>query len=320
MLGEISPYPDAPPSLTFDEALVLYFDHIEKTQRPITVQKKKSRFNVVWMPEFTEKELSELSRGMIAEIMAVRKKDGIKPNTIHNDLKELKTLFSWLIQEKHFDGENPVGKLPPVVDRKICVLNEAQAAHFLSCCKPSYYPIAATVLLTGLRKGELLDLCWSDVDLNERIIRIRLDASHKNVKGRDIPINSDLLNILQTLIRTSVYVFPGRNGKSQLVNIDKAHRAARKDAGFPDLRFHDLRHTFASMLICKGFDLSSVSQLLGHSSDRVTRRIYFHMIPDHARKILDNHPLKLAVTICGTVRKTSAKKKTPDLPIRRKCL
>ena len=217
-------------------------------------------------------------------------------NTLYNELKVLKTMFSRAIDWKMYEGENPVQKLPKPGKKDVHFLSPVQVQHYLDCCSKRYYPIAATLVFTGVRKGELLQIRWDDIDFKRNMIKIRADSSLKNANSREIPINSQLLPILKSLKQKSKseWVFVGPDGKSRMTTFDNSHRATRKKAGMPNLTIHNFRHTFASLALQSGSDIGAVSKLLGHSSIRVTMEIYHHLNPDHARNVIDNLPIKLS--------------------------
>lgn len=277
----------------FEEAAGRYLDHCKTDKAPNTYIKEHSRMNCQWLPEFRNKYVDQITPLDVQNWKARRLKDGIRSHTLYNELKVLKTMFARLKDWGLYDGENPVIKLPKTVRRKIVVLTPEEVQRYLDFCSDRYYPIAATLVFTGIRKGELLSLRWSDVDLMKMIIAIRADSSLKNSKGREIPINSQLVPILRQLKRTSEWVFTGKDGKSQLSTFDKSHRTARKKAGLHSLTIHTLRHTFASLALQAGFDVGAVSKLLGHSSIRVTMEIYHHLNTDHARRVVEGLPIKL---------------------------
>jgi integrase len=204
-------------------------------------------------------------------------------------------MFSRAIDWKMYEGENPVKKLPNPGRKDVHFLTPAQIQHYLSCCSKRYYPIAATLVFTGVRKGELLQIRWDDIDFKRNMIKIRADSSLKNANSREIPINSQLLPILKSLKQNSKseWVFVGPDGKSRMTTFDKSHRTTREKAGMPNLTIHNFRHTFASLALQSGSDVGAVSKLLGHSSIRVTMEIYHHLNPDHARNVIENLPIKL---------------------------
>ena len=162
-------------------------------------------------------------------------------------------------------------------------LNEID--RLLRECSGHLNPIVIVALNTGMRRGEILNLKWENVDTNQRLIYI---MGSKSGEKREIPINNLLLELLKRLRRSSKsdYVFSHKDG-SPFGKVDKSFRSACKRAGIKDLRFHDLRHTFASHLVMSGVDLKTIQELLGHKSLEMTLR-YAHLSPDHKRKAVDN--------------------------------
>ncbi len=139
-------------------------------------------------------------------------------------------------------------------------------------------------LHTGMRRGEILDLKWQNVDLLRRAIRV---VKSKNGEKRTIPMSNTLFNLLKSVsIRDiSGRVFP-ISGSSLRQAFDKV--AAK--SGLEDFRFHDLRHTFATRLVQNGVDLYKVKELLGHKTISMTMR-YAHHCPESLRssvEVLDN--------------------------------
>ncbi len=144
----------------------------------------------------------------------------------------------------------------------------------------------------GCRKRELLDAEWSHFDLERRNWRIPMS---KNGKARNIPISAKALEILNSLPRWKgcPYVVPNPATKKPFGNLYYPWDKIRKEAGMPDLRMHDLRHTFASNLVNSGQSIYVVSKLLGHSQIKTTAR-YSHLADetllsavDAAAKVVD---------------------------------
>ena len=142
-------------------------------------------------------------------------------------------------------------------------------------------PIVTVALHTGMRRGEILNLRWEQIDLQHYFIL--LDKT-KNGTRREIPINSTLEELFKNLPRgfESKYVFVNKDGKPYR-DIKRSFHAALKRAGICDFRFHDCRHTTASHLVMAGIDLTTVKELLGHKDIKMTLR-YAHLAPGHKRK------------------------------------
>ena len=135
-----------------------------------------------------------------------------------------------------------------------------------------------------MRRGEILNLRWSDIDLDRRQLTIR---DSKNGESRTVEINSHLADTLGSLERRSdsPLVFPSRHGQAYN-DIRASFLAACQKAGITAFRFHDLRHTFASHLVMKGIDLTTVKELLGHKTIQMTLR-YSHLSQGHKKKAVE---------------------------------
>ena len=144
-------------------------------------------------------------------------------------------------------------------------------------------PVVLVALNTGLRRGEILQLEWKDVDLDGKWITVS-GAIAKNGQTRRVPLNAEAVDILQAWRQfrsrraSAARVFPGSDGEG-LRRIDKAWGSLIEIAGIENFRFHDLRHHFASRLVQSGIDLNTVRELLGHADITMVLR-YAHMSPD----------------------------------------
>jgi integrase len=135
-------------------------------------------------------------------------------------------------------------------------------------------PLVLLAMNTGLRRGELLSLRWSDINLDARLLTVRAETA-KSGKQRHIPLNAEATKVLRTWAGRSEgdCVFGVSDVKTAWVALVRA-------AGLENFRFHDLRHHFASKLVMAGVDLNTVRELLGHSDIKMTLR-YSHLAPDH---------------------------------------
>lgn len=135
--------------------------------------------------------------------------------------------------------------------------------------------IVPTLILTGARKHEVLEARWDDLDLERRAWRI---PTCKAGKARYVPLSEGAMRLLQTVPRFDgcPFVFPNPETLKPYSPMPGAWRTARKRAGLPEVRMHDLRHSFASFLVNSGRSLYEVQQILGHSSIRMTQR-YAHL-------------------------------------------
>ena len=140
--------------------------------------------------------------------------------------------------------------------------------------------IVPTLLLTGLRKREVLDAKWADIDLQAKTWFL---PDTKSGKPRVVLLSDVLVSMLQAMPRSgeTPWVFANPATGKPFVSIFYAWNSARRRAGLADVLVHDLRHTFASLLINSSFELYDVMHALGHTQMRTTMR-YAHL--SRARK------------------------------------
>ena len=134
-------------------------------------------------------------------------------------------------------------------------------------------PMALLTLNTGMRQGELFSLAWESVDLRMKTISVL--ASHsKGNSTRTIPLNAEAQAILASIRPAGAkgLVFRSPVTGERFTNVKKAWAEVTKAANVPDLRWHDLRHDFASQLVMRGVPLFTVQKLLGHKSPQMTQR------------------------------------------------
>jgi integrase len=169
-------------------------------------------------------------------------------------------------------------------NERIRYLTQEEAGRLLAACQNHLRPIVETALNTGMRKGEILSLKWSQV----RDGWIYLEET-KSGRGRPVPINNAQTEVFREL-RAQVqlkshFVFCDGQGQP-FRNVQKSFDSACQRVGIYDFRFHDLRHTCASWMVMAGADLVAVQKQLGHSSIKTTMR-YAHLAPGHMKKAIN---------------------------------
>ena len=181
---------------------------------------------------------------------------------------------------------------PPKANRnEVSPLDEGQVHKLLESARrnklEALYVLAVT---TGMRQGELLGLQWKDVDLDSGTLRVNrtifrgVVSPPKTAKSRrSIRLSRSALVALKDHERTSEWVFSTASGEPiDCTNfIKQSWRSLKREAGLrPNTRFHDLRHTCATLLLTKGVHPKIVQELLGHSSISITLDTYSHVLPN----------------------------------------
>jgi len=143
-------------------------------------------------------------------------------------------------------------------------------------------PMVLLSLNTGMRRGELFNLQWRDIDLKGRTATIE-GTTAKSGETRHIPLNDEALATLiawRNQTKEKILVFPSPKTGETFNNISTAWKKLISDSGVTNFRFHDLRHHFASQLVMAGVDINTVRELLGHQDIATTLR-YAHLAPEH---------------------------------------
>lgn len=241
---------------------------------------------------FGGRDCRHLAAPDIRGYIELRKAADRAATTIRRELALLSAMLNWARNEKDWRIPNPVpgrrlptpeGRLrwltPEDADRLIEAAEAGRAGHL-----PDFIRLA---LHTGMRKGELLRLDWTRVDLRAGVIR--LEAQHtKTARRRIVPLNQTARAALLSRARhraehcpASPWVFCDEDG-NRLANVRKGFEMACQRAGIQDFRIHDLRHTCAAWLVTAGAPLAEVRDLLGHQSVVMTER-YAHLAPENLR-------------------------------------
>lgn len=136
---------------------------------------------------------------------------------------------------------------------------------------------------TGMRLSETLCLRWQDIDYKTGIITLPESKSG----FRRVVANSYVMDLLKEIPKSSLFVFPGnQDGHASKWNVSHQFKAAVNRAGIENLRFHDLRHDYASRLAMAGVSLQTISELLGHHSLTMSAR-YAHLSPDYKKRVVE---------------------------------
>ena len=143
----------------------------------------------------------------------------------------------------------------------------------------------ALMLLTGCRMTEATHAKWDQFDL-ETGVWVKPASTTKQKRLHRVPLNPAAVELLESLPRKGVYVFHGRYPDTPILNISMYWRELREKAGLPDVRLHDLRHTYASLLASQGLSLPIIGQLLGHAHSATTQR-YAHLLDEPLRIATD---------------------------------
>lgn len=207
--------------------------------------------------------------------------------TVNYHLRVLSKIFSMAVDAEIL-GFNPcrrVRKLK-VDNQRTRVLSDEEEGRLLAALSDNepVRQIVTLALHTGLRRGEIFNLDWTDVDFGRRTILVKVSKSGKK---RMVPMNATISEMLKNMVRRGELVFPSPRTGERLIEIKRSFGRAMREAGIEDLRFHDLRHTAATRMADSGADAFTLMKILGHSDIRMTSR-YTHATDSAIRKAVEN--------------------------------
>lgn len=203
---------------------------------------------------------------------------------MNRELSCLKTMFNQAINWKYV-SENPVKGVKLFQERKLAmkILSKEEINGLIEESADHLKPILILALNTGMRRGEIFNLRWTDIDFNDCYIYIK---DTKSNRSRNVPINDLVVDALMGIKHESEYVFYNPETKDRIKDVKTAFKAACRRADITDLRFHDLRHTAATYMVMGGVDLVTVAEILGHSDLKMVMR-YAHPTPENKRKAVE---------------------------------
>ncbi len=201
----------------------------------------------------------------------------ITPATVNRELSCLRRIFNLAIHWGSAET-NPAARFKRLQEPNDegRVLTAEEIDRLVAACTSHCWGMVLLALHTGMRLGEILELTWQRVDLSQGVITL---THTKNGKVRRIPVNRVARELLESWPRHGPYVF---GGERPYGSIKTAFRAACRRAGLGRIRFHDLRHTWATTLVLAGVDLRTVQELGGWSSLALVER-YSHPTPEARR-------------------------------------
>ena len=252
-----------------------------------------NRYKLYLKKPFNNKQANEIKLMDVERVRINMVKAGKSPQTIKHVLNLLVRITNYGFNHELSDqltfSMKPIYKKVKVRNEKIEELTPEQLSRLLETIEADKHPVAGSMMLmalfSGMRRGEMFNLRWSDIDFDRKLIWIR---DPKNEDPQSIPLNEAAEDVLNKLERTSVWVFPGRDGNKR-VSISKAARDIKEAAELPaDFRpLHGLRHVFASLLASSGeVDMYHLQKLLTHKSPKMTQR-YAHLA-DKAKQEASN--------------------------------
>jgi integrase len=300
---------------SFREYADIYLQHC--TIKPSTKADYISILKCHIFPEFGARAVDKITRLDIKNFLKKKLAGGLTISTVEHFRACLCNIFDTAYDDEVIP-QNPAARLGRIAGRSQIAHTSGVKPRFLSKdelstlletflkYKPEHYPLAMLLSRTGMRVGEAVALQWSDIDFEKIVIHVKRSKARtiidtpKSGKSRDVDMSRQLADVMRRLrmemisgsVKTgkrSKWVFPGKSAET----IDatawrkRTFNSMVRRAGLEKMRVHDLRHTYASLMLAAGQPLIYVQRQLGHHSIQITADTYSHLIPREDQGAVD---------------------------------
>jgi integrase len=279
------PEPPPPP------VQVMFADFVEETYLPWSRIHKGSydddvRITSLLMAFFKGRTLAEIKPAMIEQFKMRRIGAGKAPATINRELSVLSKVLTLAVRHEVAEANPCQGVERFALDNeRVRYLTEVEEQRLFEAMgdNEQLKDIVTVALHTGMRRGEIFNLKWFDLDFDRTVIHVRKTKTKLN---RVVPMNRRVREVFDKQKRSSEFVFTSAKTGGRLMDVKKAFNTARLHAGIPDFQLRDLRHSCATRLSDCGEELVTVAEILGHTDIRMTKR-YSHGMHERKRLALE---------------------------------
>ncbi len=256
---------------------------IKISNAPSTHENYEKQLNKWITPQWKDLELQQITKTHVYNLIFQDLDAGLSPHTKKTILKMVRRIFQMAVDDGLLDRNPATGVQVKVPEAEQKVLTNAEVEIFLKEARNTnhrFFPMWFLALKTGCRSGELMALCWTDIDFETKIISISKQWTNKTgfvptktQRNRVVPISDDLLKFLKELILKNgserEFVLPHfpewENGEQARIT-----REFCGAIGITSVKFHDLRATFITNLLSRGVPLAQVMAIVGHSQLKTT--------------------------------------------------
>lgn len=282
------------PRPTFSDAVTRYLrDVAPRTPKSFAT---KRRYLKIWCAGIGGLPIVQVSATVISEFrdellrQKTRSKRAFSSATVNRYLATLSHVLTIAANEWGWIEHSPMPKVTRLREPRgrTRYLSEAERSSLLEACRTSkndfLYPIVVLAISTGMRRSEILNLRWSDIDFSRERAFL---SDTKNGDSRAVHLVGHAKDLIAQFCcepRQSEYVFPSKNG-ARIVDFKRPWKIALKQAAIFDFRFHDLRHCTASYLAMNGATLPEIAEVLGHKTLAMVQR-YTHLSDSHVKGVV----------------------------------
>ena len=291
------------PDMPFGEWIDFWYQYFSSPKlRPTTQATYENRIYGHIIPSVGKIPLSKLTQNDLQQFYAKLKRTGRKVNVelkgtgvsdrmVRSCHALCRSSLEKAVEEGLITRNPSIGcKLPPKKNGEMKVLTQNEIVRLLNqAYDEGYYEMFLLELTTGMRRGEILGLKWRDLNLETGELNIKRQLTTKGISVpktkssiRTVLLPPDMLELLRDMKKMAKYdwIFPSPVKEGEPRNptaITKRFRIMLERAHCKHVRFHDLRHTFATMALENGMDVKTLSAMIGHVSSETTLNIYSHV-------------------------------------------
>jgi len=250
------------------------------------------------MPYFGRLKYSALTAEMLENFIAEKTSQGLSSKYVGDMVIIMKSAAKWAEINHSFLNQVRNVELPKAVKKETETFSSSEQKALFQTLNHSQNPTAVGIKLaiyTGIRIGELCALQWKDIDFERGVLKVTktvqrishstnqsksavmITAPKSDTSVREIPLPVFVLDELRRIKRTdNAYIVSGSEKIIEPRCFTNRYKSVLKKVGVPSKKFHSLRHTFATNALQQGFDVKTLSEILGHSGANVTMRVYLH--------------------------------------------
>ncbi len=292
--------------LTVEELCGEWLDAIACRVKRSTLANYKMKLKKHIIPVFGGLRYSDMTAQRLQWFIRSKLNSGLSPKYVADIVILFKSVAKYASQTRGFANPVEYVRLPLINKREPSVYSEKQQTRL---CRQAFKEKSGTCLCVlmslymGLRVGEVCALRWSDIDLEKSVVTVKktvqriysassgktellIDTPKSRSSYRQIPIPVFLQHVLKRYDGKSGYVLSGSERLIEPRTMQNRFKALLKRAGLPMINYHALRHMFATNCVAAGFDVKTLSEILGHSSVETTLNRYVHSSLNRKREFM----------------------------------
>ena len=289
---------NSPCSITVGQIFSEWFQHIQYKVKESTAANYRMKAEKHVLPVFSDMKADSIDESTVYSFIESRQQKGLSNRYISDIIVMMKSVFKYAVKKYHFFNTLDGISLPRTQKPEIRLLDDSEQKRLQQYITKNPNNTTLGVVLsmsTGIRIGELCALQWQDIDLEKRILTVRktiqrIQTSHNEQKTkliitepksesskRNIPVPECIVSFLRKFKGAGKeYIVSGAERPTEPRTLQYRFASILKNVGLPSVHFHALRHIFATKCVKLGFDIKSLSEILGHSSVEITLNKYVH--------------------------------------------